>query len=189
MAVRPHRCGWFDAAGHFMRRQQSSDKSYRTDGDRHNLLQVSPRFDAALWLRRDRRFGTSSCIGRAAIRCTHRVVAARLVAVAAPTRYPQLHRARHPQHRVWGYDRKSGVSDFRLSKVCSFRLPLTPSRRERRSPCLQAIHPDRYRHPLSLPFPSEGLGRAFRQDPADTLRVQGQRHPNLPHRYKLQRCR
>ena len=35
--------------------------------------------------------------------------------------YPQLHRARHPQHRVWGYDRKSGVSDFRLSKVCSFR--------------------------------------------------------------------
>ena len=39
--------------------------------------------------------------------------------------YPQLHRARHPQHRVWGYDRKSGVSDFRLSKVCSFRLPLT----------------------------------------------------------------
>ena len=41
--------------------------------------------------------------------------------------YPQLHRARHPQHRVWGYDRKSGVSDFRLSKVCSFRLPLTCS--------------------------------------------------------------
>ena len=39
--------------------------------------------------------------------------------------YPQLHRARHPQHRVWGYDCKSGVSDFRLSKVCSFRLPLT----------------------------------------------------------------
>ena len=39
--------------------------------------------------------------------------------------YQQLHRARHPQHRVWGYDRKSGVSDFRLSKVCSFRLPLT----------------------------------------------------------------
>ena len=41
--------------------------------------------------------------------------------------YQQLHRARHPQHRVWGYDRKSGVSDFRLSKVCSFRLPLTLS--------------------------------------------------------------
>ena len=39
--------------------------------------------------------------------------------------YPQLHRVRHPQRRVWGYDRKSGVSDFRLSKVCSFRLPLT----------------------------------------------------------------
>ena len=41
--------------------------------------------------------------------------------------YPQLHRARHSQHRVWGYDRKSGVSDLRLSKVCSFRLTLTTS--------------------------------------------------------------
>ena len=27
--------------------------------------------------------------------------------------YPQLHRVRHPQHRVWGYDRAYEVSNFR----------------------------------------------------------------------------
>ena len=41
------------------------------------------------------------------------------------------------------------------------------------------------RRPSHLPFPSEGLGRAFGHDPANTLRVQGNRHPNLRRRYKL----
>ena len=38
-----------------------------------------------------------------------------------------------------------------------------------------------------MPFPFEELGRALRQDPANTLRVQGQRHPNLRRSYKLRR--
>ena len=45
------------------------------------------------------------------------------------------------------------------------------------------------RRPSHLPFPSEELGRALRQDPVNTLRVQGQRHSHLRRRYKLQRCR
>ena len=39
--------------------------------------------------------------------------------------YPQLHRVRHLQHCVWGYDRTLEVSNFRLPKVRNFRLPLT----------------------------------------------------------------
>ena len=39
--------------------------------------------------------------------------------------YPQLHRVRHPQHRVWGCDRTLEVSNSRLPKVRNVRLPLT----------------------------------------------------------------
>ena len=39
---------------------------------------------------------------------------------------PQLHQVRHPQHRVWGHESKPEVCNFRLAKVSSFRLGLTP---------------------------------------------------------------
>ena len=48
---------------------------------------------------------------------------------------PQLHRVRHPQHRVWGCDRTLEASNFRLPKVGNFRLPLTPAPETSPSPC------------------------------------------------------
>ena len=39
--------------------------------------------------------------------------------------YPQLHRVRHPQHRVWGCDRTLEVRNFRSTKVGNFQSQLT----------------------------------------------------------------
>ena len=42
--------------------------------------------------------------------------------------YQQLHREPRPLHRDWGYDRTLQVRNFRLPKLCNFRLPLTALR-------------------------------------------------------------